>query len=137
MGLLDFSILLRGLGELGTIKKHLFKASREVLLATQSLLSVADGYVGQSNADRGQAMATVLGFAQKTISRITEMLPHEDEDQFHELQGKVFGTILSVIDHEIEETGNLKNPKAKMRQDVLAAIRTVLIKEMKKSEAQL
>lgn len=131
--LINISALLQGLGELGAIKKHLFKASREILLAVQSLLQMADGYVSGPGTDKYQAMASVLAYAQKTLRTVVARLPHDDDEQFAELQGKVFETILSVIDYEIKETGQQKNPKSKMKQEVLNAIRDVLTKEMKKT----
>ncbi len=128
--LIDLSTIIKGLGELGTIKKHLFKASKEILLAVQSLFSLADGYVNGMNVEQAQSMATVLGYVQKTIQGLVNRLSQVDEDDFLELQEKVFQTILAVIDHEIKENNAIKTQKARMKQEVLLAIRGVLLKEM-------
>ena len=135
LSFLDVSSLFRSLGELGTIKKHLFTAGREVLLAIQSLLKIADGYVGAEAAGSSPPMTMILGYAQKTVANLVERLPQEEGEKLSELRGRVFETILSVIDHEIAETCELKgqkSQKSKMKQEVLTAIRGVLLKEMRK-----
>ena len=124
--------LLKGLAELGGVKTHLFTASREVLLAVQGLLGLVDRYVGSVPSDeRQQVIRLFLTYARKTIRRITDQLPKGNEKQFRELHSKVMSSILEVLDMEIRKNRpRTSTPKGKMKEEVLQAIRTVLVKEI-------
>lgn len=139
--LLSLGSLLGGLSELGTVKRHLFRASREILLAVNSLLGFADQYVSGLTsetvpADRQEMLSGVIRYAQKTLRTITRQLPRGDEAEYRALHHRVMGSILEVLDIEIKKSSKNSSAKARMKVDVLQAIRNVLLKEMDEEKTQ-
>src|SRR3989338_6958 len=130
--ILNLGSLLDGLSELGIVKKHLLRASREVLLAIQSLLGFADQYVsgGTDGSDHQQTISNAIGFAQKTLQNLSQQLPRSDEDECRSLHRKVMGSILEVLEREIGKNARHKTQKSKMKEEVFEAIRNVLLKQM-------
>jgi hypothetical protein len=133
--LLGLSSLFDSLSGLAPVKKHLFRASREMLLAVQGLLEVADQYVqsGDSPSNNQQAVRMAIVYAQKTVKGITQQLPRGndgDDEEYRILQRKVMGSILDVLEGEIRKGERGTAPKQKMKVEVLQAIRNVLLKEM-------
>ena len=128
----DLGSLIKGFAELGGVKGHLFTASREILLAVQGSLGLVDHYVGtMSDSDRQQIVRLFLGYAKKTIRGVANQLPRGNEKEFRDLHAKVLHSILDVIDAEIRKNRTrTQNPKGKMKDEVLHAIRSVLVKEM-------
>lgn len=132
--------LVAGLSELAPIKKHLFRASRELLLAVQSLLHFVDQYVNSaaSPSDNQQRIRNAIGYAQKTIRSVTRQLPTDNEGGYQAMHRKVVKSILEVIESEIRKhsSGNPPKPshslsqKSKMKLEALDAIRNALLKEM-------
>ena len=133
--LLTLSSFLNGLSEFSDVKKHLLRASREVLLAVQGLLEVAEQYVA-SSADNPQSLSGVISYAQKTIRTIARQLPHGNEEEYRMLHRKVMNSILDVIEGEIRKSSRVKNPKSKMKSEVFEAIRNVLLKETYEQETK-
>ncbi|HSA60076.1 MAG TPA: hypothetical protein VLJ37_10375 [bacterium] len=129
---LNLTSLLDGLSELGIVKKHLLRASREVLLAVDGLLGFAEQQVtGRlSGADSQQTVQNVINYAQKTLKTLAQQLPRTDEDEYRSLHRKVMNSILDVLEGEISKNVRAKNQKAKMKAEVLEAIRKVLLKQM-------
>src|SRR5262245_59815758 len=136
--LLNLSSLIDGLAELGLVKKHLLRAGREVLLAVQSLLGLADQHVASHLSGNGsqQALQQVIGYAQKTLRTLAQQLPRSDEDEYRTLHRKVMNSILDVLEGEIHKNNKVKNQKSKMKAEVLEAIRKVLLKQMYEEELQ-
>ncbi len=136
--LINLTSLLGGLSELGTVKKHLLRASREVLLAVQGLLEFVEQYVSGSSSttDRQQTLQAAISYAQKTLRSITRQIPRGDEDEFQALHRKVVGSILEVLEGEIRKNNRQKTQKAKMKAEVFQAIRNVLLKEMYEPEVE-
>ncbi len=137
-GLLTLSNLLGGLSELSTVRKHLFRASREVLLAIQDLLGFADQYVGNltSKADQQEVIRSAIVYAQKTLRGLAQRFPKGDDDEFRSLHRKVLGSILDVLEGEIRKNSKQKSQKSSMKVEVLQAIRNVLLKEMYDQEKE-
>lgn len=141
--LVGLTSILSGLSELGIVKKHLLRASREVLLAVQGLLEVVEQYVGEK-PDSQQSLHSVLTYAQKMIRHVAHQLPRGDEDEYRSLHRKVMNSILEVIEGEIRknkrrrQTGhaNQTSQTAKMKVEVLEAIRNVLLKEVYEQQTQ-
>lgn len=133
---MNLTSLLDGLSELGIVKKHLLRASREVILAVEGLLGVADQYVsGRSGeGDSQQKLQHVIGYAQKTLNTLAGQLPRSDEDEYRSLHRKVMNSILDVLEGEIRKNTKSKNQKSKMKAEVLEAIRKVLLKQMYQQE---
>lgn len=136
--LLNLTSLLDGLSELGLVKKHLLRAGREVLLAVQSLLGFAEQQVSGRLAgnDSQQAIQQVINYAQKTLRTLAQQLPRADEEEYRTLHRKVMNSILDVLESEIHKNARSKNQKAKMKAEVLEAIRKVLLKQMYEEEMQ-
>jgi hypothetical protein len=136
--LLNLTSLVGTLGELGIVKKHLLRASREVLLAIQGLLEFADQYVSNPNAgsDHQQTIHAAINYAQKTLRSLTKQLPRGDEEEYRALHRKVMNSILEVIEGEIRKNTRQKNQKAKMKVEVFDAIRNVLLRETYERETQ-
>lgn len=136
--LLNLSSLLNGLSELGPVKKHLFRASREFLLAVHSLLNFADQYVSNLSRepDHQQMIRTTISYAQKTIRTIAGQLPRGDEEEYRTLHRKVMKSILEVLDGEIRKNSRSANPKARMKVEVFQAIRNVLTKEINEKDEE-
>lgn len=135
-GLFQLASLMSNFSELGHVKKHVFRAGREVLLAFKELLEIVDQYIADVN-DGGstqQALQTALGYAQGTIHQLVKKLPRSDEEDYRSMHRKVMGSILEVIESEIGRSQKVKSQKsqekAKMKAEVLEAIRKVLLKEM-------
>ena len=111
--LLQLSSFLGGFSELSNVKKHLLGAGREVLAAVEGVLGFAEQYVsnpsGGSNGgtDRNRAVGSAIQFAQKTIREISQRLPHGNEGDYRTLHRKVMGSILDVLDQEIEKSSGL------------------------------
>lgn len=137
--LLNLTSLLDGLSELGIVKKHLLRAGREVLLAADGLLGVADQYVSGKTAggDSQQTLQQVIGYAQKTLKTLAQQLPRTDEDEYRSLHRKVMNSILDVLESEIRKNAKSKNQKTKMKADVLEAIRKVLLKQMYEQDSEI
>jgi len=131
-GLLNISSLLGGLSELGVVKKHLFRASREILLAVNSLLGFADQYVSSlaTEEQHQQILRNAISFAQKSLRAIARQLPRGDEEEYRTLHGKVMRSILEVLDGEIRKNSRLTSQKGRMKVEVFQAIRNVLLKEI-------
>jgi hypothetical protein len=140
--LLNLSSLIDGLAELGLVKKHLFRAGREVLLAVQSLLGLAEQHVsgGLEGNDSQQTIQQVIGYAQKTLRTVAQRLPRSDEEEYRTLHRKVMNSILDVLEGEIRRNAKApsspKSQKSKMKAEVLEAIRKVLLKQMYEEELQ-
>lgn len=128
------------LSDLSPVKKHLLRASREVLMAVHSLLGFADQFVSGHDFDTLSPVAvkTAISYAQKTLKRVTQMLPQgADEVEYRALHRKVVNSILEVLEGEIQNhSRRLSNPKIKMKVEVLQAIRGVLLKEMYEQEVK-
>ncbi len=136
------------LSELGDVKKHVFRAGKEVLLAFRELLEIVEQYISEVNAGGSsqQALQTALGYAQVTIHTLVSKLPKKDDDDYLSMHRKVMGSILEVIESEITRSQKAKpqkvtgkaheknqekhQEKIKMKTEVLEAIRKVLLKEM-------
>lgn len=144
--LLQLTSLMSSVSGLGNIKKHLFRASREVLLAFQGLLDVVEQYTSNalSKTDQQQTVQGIINYAQKMVRSLVRQLPRGDEEEYQVLHRKVMSSILEVIEGEIRRNSRLHNQKAKMKIEVFQAIRNVLLREMvtdhepegKKSEAR-
>lgn len=136
--LLNLTSLLDGLSELGIVKKHLLRAGREVLLAVDGLLSLADQYVSGKTPEGEvpQTLQNVISYAQKTLQTLAQQLPRTDEDEYRSLHRKVMNSILDVLEAEIRKNAKSKNQKTKMKSDVLEAIRKVLLKQMYEQDSQ-
>jgi hypothetical protein len=139
--LLNLSSLVDGLAELGLVKKHLLRASREVLLAVQGLLGFAEQYVSGhlSGNESQQTIQHVIGYAQRTLKTLAHQLPRSDEEEYRTLHRKVMNSILDVLESEIRKntkSKNQKSPKSMMKAEVLEAIRKVLLKQMYEEETQ-
>lgn len=130
--LLNLTSLLDGLSELGIVKKHLLRASREVILAVDGLLGFAEQQVSGrlAGADSQQTIQQVINYAQKTLKTLAQQLPRTDEDEYRSLHRKVMNSILDVLEGEISKSAKSKNQKSKMKAEVLEAIRKVLLKQM-------
>lgn len=130
--LLSLSTVLGKFSELGPVKEHLFKAGREVLLATQSFLGFVEDYVGgsASESDRQQMVQGAIQYAQKAIRTLVRQLPRVDEQEYRALHRKVMGSILEVLDAEIRGNARKNTQKSKMKVEVFEAIRNVLVREM-------
>lgn len=135
--LLNLGTLLDGLSELGPVKKHLLRAGREVLLAIQGLLGVADQYVSSrmSGADHQQTISHAISYAQKTLRNLAQQLPRSDEEEYRSLHRKVMGSILEVLEREIRKNAKLRNQSSKMKAEVYQAIRNVLLKQLYEQES--
>lgn len=135
-GLLTLSSLIGSFGELATVRKHLFRASREILLAIQDLLGFADQYVTgiTSRQEQQELIRSAINYAQKTLKTLAQKFPKGDEEEFRSLHRKVLGSILDVLEGEIRKVSKIKNQKATMKIEVLQAIRNVLLKEMYEQE---
>lgn len=135
---LNIASLLNGLSELGIVKKHLLRASREVLMAVQSVLSFADQYVTDrtEDTDPQQAVRQAISYAQKTLRMLAQQLPRGDEEEYRTLHRKVMNSILEVIEKEIGKNKKSKAQKSQMKSEVLEAIRNVLLKEMYEQETK-
>lgn len=130
--LLNLSSLLNGLSELGPVKRHLFRASREVLLAASGLLDFANQYVSglSREPDRQEMVHSAIRYAQKTLRTIARQLPRGDEEEYRLIHRKVMSSILEVLDGEIGKSSKLKTQKSRMKVEVFEAIRNVLLKEL-------
>jgi len=130
--------LVGSLSELGIVKKHLFRASREILLAVESLLGFADQYTSKmsSDSDGQDTLNQVIRYAQKTIKSVAKQLPRDDEGEYQRLHRKVLRSILAVLEGEIKKMGRQTGSKAKMKLDVYEAIRNVLLKEIHTQEVK-
>ncbi len=129
---MNVTSLLDGLSELGIVKKHLLRASREVILAVDGLLGFAEQQVSGrlSGADSQQTIQNVINYAQKTLKTLAQQLPRTDDDEYRSLHRKVMNSILDVLEGEISKSAKSKNQKSKMKAEVLEAIRKVLLKQM-------
>ncbi len=133
--LLNLASFVSGLSELAPVKKHVFRAGREVLLAIEELLEFVEQYVGESGLSVGKAVPpqtiqNVIDFAQKSIHKLAKQLPKGDEEEYKLLHRKVMSSILEVLDMEIHKNSRRKNQKAKMKVEVFEAIRKVLLREI-------
>ena len=136
-GLLNLSSLLGGLAELAPVKKHLLRASREILMAVQGLLNFADQHVSSSDEkDQQQTIHQAISFAQKTLRHLARQLPKGDEEEYRTLHRKVMMSILDVLDTEIQKNERSKNQKTKMKAEVFQAIRKVLLRQMYEQEIE-
>jgi hypothetical protein len=138
---MNLSSLLDGLSELGLVKKHLLRASREVLLAVEGLLGFAEQYVAGrlSGGDSQQALQQVIGYAHKTLKSLALQLPRSDEDEYRRLHRKVMNSILDVLEGEIRKSTKAhhqKSQKSKMKAEVLEAIRKVILKQMYEQDSE-
>lgn len=145
------SLMGGNLSELGDVKKHVFRAGKEVLLAFKELLEIVEQYISEVNAGGSsqQALQTALGYAQGTIHALVSKLPKNEENDYLSMHRKVMGSILEVIESEISRSQKSKShnaqkmtgksheknqeklqEKIKMKTEVLEAIRKVLLKEM-------
>ena len=134
--LLSITDIVRTLSGLGIVKKHLLRAAQEVLLAVQGFLQFADQQIADnlSPSDHQKGIHAAISYAQKTIRNLTGQLPRGDEEQYKILRRKVMTSILEVLEAEIQKSGRRNNQKAKMKAEVLEAIRNVLLKEMYEQE---
>lgn len=137
--LLNLTSLFGTLSELGPVKKHLFRASREILLAVNSLLGFADQYVSGFSAHSGQnerqeMVRAAIRYARKSVRSIARQLPRGDAEEYRTLHRKVMSSILDVLEGEILKNSKLTTAKAKMKVEVFQAIRNVLLKEMDEEE---
>lgn len=130
--LLGLSSVMDQLSELGPVKKHLFRAGREVLLAVQSLLRFVEEYVTRSplESDQQQMVSGAISYAQKMIRTLVRQLPQGNEDEYRALHRKVMNSILEVLDHEIRTHSRKTTQKAKLKVEVFQAVRHVFLKEM-------
>lgn len=134
--LIQLTSLMEHLSGLGDVKKHLFRASREILLAFQELLEMVEQYAANllSKTDQQQTIQGIINYAQKMIRNIVKQLPRADEEDYRVLHRKVMNSILEVLEGEIRKNGRTHNPKSKMKVEVFQAIRNVLLKEMYEQE---
>ncbi len=134
--LLHLSSLLGSLSGLTEVRDHLFKASREVLLAVQGLLDMADQYVQDvsGTTDKQASLQGIIQYAQKLIKTVTKQLPQNDAEGFRVIHRNVVSSILEVIEGEMKKAGRSHHPKAKMKLEVFEAVRKVLLKEMYEQE---
>ncbi len=136
--LLQLTSLLDGLSELGIVKKHLLRAGREILMAVQSLLGLAENYATglTEGADRQQAIQSTIGYAQRILQSLAEQLPKGDDEEYRSLHRKVMNSILEVLEREIRKNSKMKAEKSKMKSEVYEAIRQVLLRQMYERDSE-
>ena len=129
--LLGIASLVSQVSELKGVKNHLFKAGREVLLATKSILDLVDKNVSDatSQTDLQEKVQIIIRYVKRVLKMLVKKLPQADEQEYRILHKKVIGSILDVLDSEIRSNQKKKTQKSKMKAEALEAIRQVLMKE--------
>ncbi|MBI1909616.1 MAG: hypothetical protein HYS22_05550 [Deltaproteobacteria bacterium] len=125
--LLDLTLLLGNFSKLGNARAHVLKATREILLAVGEVLELAGRTVNQTTIDNKQALGFLIANLQRVLHRVVSQIPHEEEEEFHEIRQKVISSIIGVINGELARTSQESaTEKNRFKMDVLLSIKKVL-----------
>lgn len=138
MGLerLGLMLLYNYVNQMGTVRNHLQLALKEVLLAMQSTLEIINKIPSDALLGNKEVIDFLLTPAQRvisyTIEKVTPLDPaaiDSSAENHQKLKSHIITSIISAIDDEIENTGNLSEEKGKLKVEALSTVKEVLLNQ--------
>lgn len=143
----DIATLWSTLSKLGPTKKHLFRAGREVLLAVDSILQIAEDYLG--TVPLSSDKKTVTDFFLSTCQRVVKGLAapleggsqdaSEDESKGESnfIHNRVLESIIGVLNEELGRlaTATKTSPADRVKLQALTSIRETLARQRTRLDA--
>ena len=127
----DIGLLLRFLPFINQAKGHFMEAGREALLGIDKLLDVWVEEYPNTNSMPLQSLQPIINNLKDFVALIIKEIPDNQGKHFQGMKEAVIGSILDVLDEELEKTELMsQSDKKRHKLEALKAIKKVLIQEL-------
>ena len=134
----DIATLWTTLSKLGPTKRHLFRAGREILLAVDSILQIAEDYLVAVplSSDKKTLSEFFITTCQRVVKTLAAPLDNGTEGEAQAIHNRVLESIIGVINEELGRlaTATKSSPADRVKLQALTSIRETLDRQRTRLE---
>lgn len=126
--------ILKNMGRVEDVKKHLIASLRELTLAMGSSLAIVNQTASEHGLNRKFPLAeTLIKKADSLLQFASEMFPTPDEAA--RLKSEVLSSVIAILDEESARLADHPAPSSELQREALASIRKALAKRLARDDA--
>lgn len=125
--------ILKNMGRVDEVKKHLIASLRELTLAMGSSLAIVNQTASEHGLNRKFPLAEVLiKKADTLLQYASAMLPAPDEAD--RLKVEVLSSVIAILDEESARLAKHPTPSSELQREALSSIRKALAKRLARDD---